>query len=634
MHWSRRVLASLLVACSSSAGPTVDPAAGIADGCDPLVPEQCGFPLPNDFWRSADGHVNFGATTLPINNATGKQLDPAPWNKHDGFSPGQELVTFLPHATALGLPGQDNMALSITTDSPTIIIDVSTGELVGHFAEIDRSTFHDDDQSLLIHPARRLKDATRYVVGVRHIKDADGKSLPAGAAFAALRDKTASKLLDARRPHFEDIFSVLDKKGIARSDLQIAWDFTTASQKTNVGDMLSMRDQALAVVGDQGPTYTITKVEDAPNPWLSKLVTGMMTVPLYLNQPGPGPAVTISRGPDGLPKQNGTAQYEFVMLIPKTIPPNGQLGILQNGHGLLGSKREGVNGYFAQICEQYGYVGFAVDWVGMASEDNQTLVDAAATDLPSFERAVDRQHQGFVNALLAMRMMKGRMTSDPLLQQNGKSIVDPKLAFYRGDSQGGIFGATYMAISTDVTRGLLGETGAPYTLLLDRSVDFSGFKFLLKGSYPRGMDLRMIFAIMQMSWDRTEPDGYVPYIRQNTLPNTPTHEVLLHIAIGDHQVTPLGAHFIGRTIGAKNMKPVNRSIWGIEETDAPFVGSAMVEFDFGLSAPIINIPPSGPAYGTDPHDAVRVLPNAMDQANHFLRTGEVKAYCSGPCKGT
>lgn len=64
------------------------------------------------------------------------------------------------------------------------------------------------------------------------------------------------------------------------------------------------------------------------------------------------------------------------------------------------------------------------------------------------------------------------------------SIVDPKLAFYRGDSQGGIFGATYMAISTDVTRGLLGETGAPYTLLLDRSVDFSGFKFLLKGSYP------------------------------------------------------------------------------------------------------------------------------------------------------
>ncbi len=182
--------------------------------------------------------------------------------------------------------------------------------------------------------------------------------------------------------------------------------------------------------------------------------------------------------------------------------------------------------------------------------------------------------------------------------------------------------------------GLLGETGAPYTLLLDRSVDFSGFKFLLKGSYPRGMDLRMIFALMQMSWDRTEPDGYLPYIRQNMLPNTPAHEVLMHIAIGDHQVSPLGAHFIARTIGAKNMKPVNRSIWGIEETDAPFTGSAMVEFDFGLNAPINNIPPSGPDYGNDPHDSVRVLPNAMDQANHFLRTGEVKAYCSGPCKGT
>ena len=127
----------------------------------------------------------------------------------------------------------------------------------------------------------------------------------------------------------------------------------------------------------------------------------------------------------------------------------GQVASPKSKPHLLGGKREGVNGYFAQICEQYGYVGFAVDWLGMASEDNPTLVDASTTDLPSFDRVVDRQHQGFI------------------------------------------------------------------------------------------------------SWDHTEPDGYVPYIRQNMLPNTPAHEVLLHIAIGDHQVSPLGAHFIARTIGAK-----------------------------------------------------------------------------------
>lgn len=625
---------------SSSSPPAPPDLSAISDDCDPLVPEHCGYPLPNDFWTASDSagktHLAFGATTLPINAASGKRVDPATWNAHDGWSPGEELVTYLAGATATGLAGQDNMALSVTTDSPTVIIDASTGELVGHFAEIDMSTFRSDDQSLLIHPAARLKDKTRYVVAVRHVVDDAGKPIAASPAFAALRDnvKTNNAKLEGRRAHFEnDIFALLASKGIGRSDLQVAWDFTTASRENNTRDLLSMRDQALAAVGDQGPTYTFTNVEMAPNPYLSLRITGTMTVPLFLDQPGPG--ATITRGPDGAPKQNGTAQYQFLMLVPKTIPQDGTLGIIQNGHGLLGAMTEGQDGYFAAFCESYGYVGIAVDWVGMAHDDSATLTVAASTDIGAFERAVDRQHQGFVNALLAMRMMKGRMTSEPLLMRSGKTILDPTRAYYRGDSQGGIFGTTYMSISTDVTRGLLGEPGVPYTLLLDRSVDFSGFRFLLKGSYQNGLDLRIILALLQMSWDRTEPDGYVPYIRANMLPGTPAHDVLIHDAIGDHQVSPLGAHLLARTIGAKNLKPVNRSLWGIDEVDSLPSGSAMVEFDFGNPpSPVINLPPTGPEYGEDPHDAVRVLKPATDQADHFFRTGEIKPFCDGPCNPT
>jgi hypothetical protein len=40
--------------------------------------------------------------------------------------------------------------------------------------------------------------------------------------------------------------------------------------------------------------------------------------------------------------------------------------------------------------------------------------------------------------------------------------------------QGGILGGAYMAVSSDITRGVLGETGCNYALLLSRSVDFSG----------------------------------------------------------------------------------------------------------------------------------------------------------------
>src|SRR5512139_3140565 len=42
--------------CSSDPAATpIDPYAGVAEGCDPLVPEHCGYPFPNDLWRTVGG---------------------------------------------------------------------------------------------------------------------------------------------------------------------------------------------------------------------------------------------------------------------------------------------------------------------------------------------------------------------------------------------------------------------------------------------------------------------------------------------------------------------------------------------------------------------------------------------------
>src|SRR4029078_12914269 len=124
-------------------------------------------------------------------------------------------------------------------------------------------------------------------------------------------------------------------------------------------------------------------------------------------------------------------------------------------------------------------------------------------DCGAFSHAVARQHQGVVNSLLAMRMMKGRFAKDPAVTFTGASVIDTTQCYYRGDSQGGIFGTTYMAISTDVTRGLLGEPGAPYSLLLNRSVDFGIFFVLLKASYHGARTIQLGLGAVQMLWDRT-----------------------------------------------------------------------------------------------------------------------------------
>ena len=75
------------------------------------------------------------------------------------------------------------------------------------------------------------------------------------------------------------MFSKLSAAGIDRSTLQLAWDYTTASRENTTGDLIAMRDDALAQVGPLGPTYTIDNVEIAPNTHLAKRLRGKMTVP-------------------------------------------------------------------------------------------------------------------------------------------------------------------------------------------------------------------------------------------------------------------------------------------------------------------------------------------------------------------
>jgi hypothetical protein len=642
-------LAAALPSCSSgSAGPqeplgpeeTLDPGEALLDkDCDPLVPTQCGFPFPSNVWLADDPstvtkkHVAFGAGTLPKPKVSSESTNPAAWADLDGFSTGQAPLTHFPGATIDGLPTQDNIELSLTDDSPTVLIEAETGERVPHFAELDMTAFDDEDRAFMIRPVVRLKDATRYIVAIRRVKGADGKPVALSPAFAALRDGTrldSEPSVGRRRALYADIFDKLAKAGVDKKDLQIAWDYATSSRENNTRFLLHMRDDALAKVGAEGPEYTITSVEMNPNPYIWKRLYGMMKVPLYLDKPETGGKLVF--GDDGLPKQNGLAEYEFVVHIPNSVMKGVPAALLQNGHGLLGSKDEGRNGYLAELSDLKNFVSFGVDLVGFAGDDQPTVANAVGGgDIGAFRTVVDRQHQGILNSLLAMRMMKGRFLNDPEAQYNGKSVIDPTQCYYRGDSQGGIFGTTYMALSTDVTRGLLGEPGLPYNLLLNRSTDFGPFFVVLLGTFRSAMDIQLAMGLVQMHWDRTEPNGYVPYIVKDTLPNTPPHNVLLHVAIGDYQVTPLGAHIIARATGAKNQKPVNRSIWGIEEADGPFMGSGIVEFDFHLpESPKTNTPPSGPS-DDDPHDKVRVLGVAHDQTDTFLRTGVVEPYCDGPC---
>jgi hypothetical protein len=184
-------------------------------------------------------------------------------------------------------------------------------------------------------------------------------------------------------------------------------------------------------------------------------------------------------------------------------------------------------------------------------------------------------------------------------------------------------------MSPDVDRGVLGVGGAPYSLLLNRSVDFEPFLILLKDRFYDPRDLSLyVNGLLQQRWDPAEGGGWLwDMVRDAEEPK----QVLMQVALADNQVTPLGAHYQARAYGAHLLEPATRDVWGLDTMASPLVGgSALVEWRYTdvPDAPVVGRPPSEP----DPHECVRRERAAQDQMAIFFATGVVEQTCDGPCE--
>ncbi len=600
--------------------------------CDSLVPEYCRYPFPSNVYSVADTTSATGRRVklegdFLLKSRQGPVMEGTPWDKSDGFSPGVALMTYFEGATTAGLATPDSIEASLGANSPTVIINAETGERVPHWAELDMSNLTDTHRTLMLRPAVRLKDGTRYIAAMRNIKTASGDA-EASPGFKAIRDKLTFEgdaSINARRGLYEDIFTRLEAQGVGRADLQIAWDFTTASTVSNTGWMLKMRDDALAAAGDAGPEYSITSVEEDWDPDIAYRIFGTFKAPLYLDQAGPGAHLNFDSAGD--PTSSATYDVPFELLIPKSALTT-PAALVSYGHGLLGEKEQIESGHFRTFMNEYNYAFFAVDLAGMAAEDEDYITGILGSgDLHEFKTMFDRLHQGALNNLLAMRMMKNAFSKDATYGQ----YVDPTKRYYHGISQGGIFGGVYMALTTDVERGVLGVPGQSYNLLLNRSVDFEPFYAVIRVTYPDSRDQQVALSLLQMLWDRVEPNGYSQFIRENMLPGTPKHEVLLRVAVGDHQVSSLAGAVMARSIGAQHIDTGVRDVWGLPAVANATTGSSFFEYDFGLpKEALCNRPPD---LCGDPHGKLRKLEEARKQLDLFLRTGESRNFCTdGICK--
>ena len=232
--------------------------------------------------------------------------------------------------------------------------------------------------------------------------------------------------------------------------------------------------------------------------------------------------------------------------------------------------------------------------------------------------------------------------ANPAFTAAGKVLIDTSEVFYDGNSQGGIIGGALMGVAQDIERGVLGVPGMNYSTLLDRSTDWARYEKFFRSTYPDRVDQLLIFDLMQMLWDRAETNGYAAHIARNPLPNTPTHDVLLMVAFGDHQVANVTAETEARTIGAALRCPAlapgrtaqAEPFWGLECIGTyPHHGSAIVFWDSNKTpeTPLTNTPATE---GADPHSFPRSQVTNRAMKGLFLAGQGVRDTCRGlPCTG-
>jgi hypothetical protein len=677
--------------------------AGDHVGCNPLgstTDNVCLYPFPSDYETRPDPttptglRLNFHTLAMP-RNLEGVPIDSGPYDTLDGFSPGESIIVKVPGLdtqAALARTGASpitNIAQTYSKDAPVVVINTKTGKRQLIWVEVDANAPDAADATVIIRPGVNFDYDTTYVVAMRDLRTASGAVIQPDPTFKALRDGTSSTsaFVNDERAHYNSIFRVLNDAGIARNNLYLAWDFTVGSWQSLTGRMLHIRNDAFAQLGDDdlgngkvegsAPKFTITKVTDNPDADIYRQIDGYFKVPCYLDTPrcvGVHSQFLLNR--QGLPVQLGAGtpaanmmQVKFECRIPNSAVVNGVANPAHPslyGHGLFGSYTEVEEGWVDDLAIENNFMFCATNWVGMAEADIPNAASALA-DLSNFPTLVDRLQQGFLNFLYLGRLMihPDGFAANADFQLNGKSLINTSYLSYDGNSQGGIFGGTLTAISTDFKRAILGVPAMNYSTLLQRSTDFGtdtpwsvsptvppstgdldySYAYPLYTSYPEPEAWPLDLALIQLIWDRADPDGYAARMTSDPLPDTPAHQVLMEIAFGDHQVSNWAAEVEARTIGAhlmyRDVLAPGRSnevipYYGITPFKSlPAVGSAFTVWDSGTNPdpPEDIAPANGPGVANhDPHEDPRNTYAEQIQAGAFLETGQVIDTCGGgPC---
>lgn len=320
--------------------------------CNPQGTTGCVLPWPSMRYLRADDtsptgyRMNLPVGALPV-NFDGIEIDTARINQRTGFSPmSQILLTGIDPA---GLPDFED---STSDASPTRIVNLSTGERVAHFAEIDVNEVDKPEERVVyLRPAVRLDGNTRYAVTVKDVK----------------------------------------------------FEFVTADDASLIADPLAARDAAMAALGDIA--YAIKSDTPNPEPGIARIVRFEYTTPRIADERG------FRRDASGKVIADGTTMAPASIVIPSCATAQNKAGIVIYGHGFFGGLDESTGGYVRAFAKDTCSVVVGGLWRGMSADEVADAV-LALNDLNRMHAFGERIWQGMVDFMTLTKLAKGKLAAD------------------------------------------------------------------------------------------------------------------------------------------------------------------------------------------------------------------------------
>ena len=656
--FSAGALASIVSACVGCAPEPLD----LPTGCQPLLAgHDCFLPYPSDYFRvanpsSSTGYVikTTGAAklVLPQNgSAPGASADITDFRAVDGYSILPSVQAVLPSAISpVGFQRLlDDPQGSLAPTTAMMLIEADTATPVPSWVDLDPNATDPTRQALVLHPLVALKYETRYVVALHGVETPTGHTVPAPEGFRRLRDSESGGdgRLSPLQKHFDDdIFPTITSVGIARSSLQLAWDFTTGDEAQADGDMLDVRTLALSWLAGNTPAVTITSVQENTDVGSWRVVTGTVQGPLYETSDQPGSA--LFRGKDGKVAQNGLTTFTFTANIPMSVRDQFDPGrTISYGHGFFGKQAEVTYGGTRPIAEALRSVFFSIDWWGMSEADALPLIDSIVKGPAAMMQFAERVPQSMVNWFVLHAALRGplltqsafrRPASGPGVSINAQSqsnaglpVYDGQTSYFLGISEGAILGTMLAALSPDLQQIVLNVGGAGFTQLMWRAVPFRTFLTFIAVAEPDPLEQQKLTGSLQVLFDRIDPLTYAPHVLGSPLAGSPQRRVLMQNGLGDLEVPNLGAFLLARQLGIPELAPNADAVYLVPQSPGPIAGSALTVWDFGIDLQAAYGVAEPAEHDDNPvHAGLRGQPTAIAQMDAFFQpSGPVIDPCGG-----